>query len=87
MCRIGITGLFDQFVEAQLCQEPHKGEEARDARLQRRRHLLERAGADIGDGGGQRKRERSRSVGRDLACRPSALEKGGGEPEWIAARN
>ena len=47
----GVTGLLDQVVEAQLRQERPEDEEARDAGLQRRSHLLERAGSDIGDGG------------------------------------
>ena len=72
----GVTRLPDQVVEAQLGQERPEDEDARDTGLQRRRHLLERAGSDVGNGGaltvGASGRHRCAT-----AYRPSAPEKGG----------
>jgi hypothetical protein len=47
----GVTCPPDQVVKAQLGQERPEDEEARDTGLQRRGHLLERAGSDVGNGG------------------------------------
>jgi hypothetical protein len=47
--RTRITGLPDQFVKPQLCQQRPEREDARDAGLQRRRRLQKRAGSDVGD--------------------------------------